>query len=85
MSNNKHHELKLYGSFLLVLLVTNTLYKYVLNKNNRLEYYFFETNKYKYTLLKYCRIFMSISMFIYLRYVLLNLINSYKTIKWTKN
>jgi hypothetical protein len=77
--------LGVYGLYLIILVFTNAYYTYVLNKNNRIEYYFFETNKYKYKLLKYCKIFINISMFIYLRYVLLNLINSYKTIKWIKS
>lgn len=74
-------ELKLYVIYLGVLLVTNMLYKYVLNKDNKIEYYFFRTNLVKYKLLKYCRVFTNIVMFIYLRFVLINLINSYKTSK----
>lgn len=78
-------ELGTYGLYLVILVFTNLLYTYVLNKNNRIDYYFFKTNKIKYKVLKYCKIFLNISMFIYLRYVLLNLINSYKTIKWKRN
>lgn len=79
------NELKIYGSYLIVLIITNLTYKYIWNKNNRIEYYFFENNRLKYRLLKYCRVLMNIVMYIYLRYVLLNLINSYNTIKWNKN
>jgi hypothetical protein len=76
------NELKIYSIYLIILIITNFTYKLVWNKNNRIEYYFFENNRFKYKLLKYCRVLMNIVMYIYLRFVLLNLINSYK---WNKN
>jgi hypothetical protein len=77
--------LKIYTIYFLVLLVINMTYKYVLNKDNRIAYYFFINDKIKYNTLKYCTILTNIVMFIYLRFVFSNLINSYNTIKWNKN
>ena len=78
-------SITLYTSYLLILIIINIIYKYVLNKNNKIEYYFFTNDKTKYKTLKYCTIFLNIVMFIYLRFVFINLLNSYKTIKWNKS
>ena len=74
-------DIYVYTVYFVVLAITNVVYKYVLNKDNKIEYYFFQKDRVKYNILKYCRIFVNIVMFIYLRFVLLNLINSYKTSK----
>jgi hypothetical protein len=68
-------NLKTYIAYLVILAVTNLVYKHILNKNNRIEYYFFQTNYYKYKTLKFCTIIINICMFIYLRFVVMNLYN----------
>nr|QOI90400.1 hypothetical protein HWQ62_00263 [Pyramimonas orientalis virus] len=75
----------LYSGYFIILLTVNMTYKYLLNKNNKIEYFFFVNDKIKYKTLKYCTILTNIVMFIYLRFVLTNLLNSYNTIKWSRN
>lgn len=65
----------IYLLYLIILVIVNVSYTYILNKNNRIDYYFFSTNKIKYKTLKYCKIFLNIVMFLYLKFVLSNLIN----------
>jgi hypothetical protein len=64
----------LYTTYFFILLVINITYKYVLNKDNRISYFFFVNDKFKYKTLKYCNVLTNLVMFMYLRYILMNLI-----------
>ena len=59
---------------MIILICVNYSYKYALNKNNKIEYYFFVNDYIKYKILKYIITILNIIMFIYLRYVVINII-----------
>lgn len=56
------------------LLYVQLVYRYVLNRHNRIEYYYFENCKYRYRMLRYSILFLNVVMLFYMRFIFLELI-----------
>lgn len=66
-----------------ILLSVNLLYNKILNKDNRIEYYFHEKSHFKYKTIKYCLLFLNIVLMIYIKYIYKELIIVIK--RWIKS
>ena len=71
----------IYVVYLSILIIIVSVYLYV-NRNNKLERYYYQNNKYKYYVLKYFKFIVFISFFMYLRRIIFMLLNSAFKIKW---
>lgn len=71
----------IYVVYLCILIIIVSVYLYV-NKNNKLERYYYEKSKYRYYILKYFKFIIFISFFMYLRRIIFMLLNSALKIKW---
>jgi hypothetical protein len=71
----------IYVFYLCILIIIVLIYLYV-NKNNKLERYYYQNSKYKYYILKYFKFIVFISFFMYLRRIIFILLNSAFKIKW---
>ena len=63
-----------YGSIGTALLVLKFIYSRVLNKNNRVEYHYYERSVWKYRVLRAAVIFLHLVMLYYLRFIFFELI-----------
>lgn len=63
-----------YGSIGTVLLILKFVYSRVLNKHNRVEYYYYERSVWKYRVLRAAVIFLHLVMLYYLRFIFFELI-----------
>ena len=66
-----------------ILLSVNLIYNKILNKDNRIEYYFYENSPVKYKTITYCVLFINIVLMIYIKYIYKELIIVIK--RWIKS
>lgn len=71
----------IYMVYLSILVIIVCIYLFV-NRNNKLERYYYKNSKYKYYVLKYFKYIVFISFFMYLRRMIFILLNSAFKIKW---
>lgn len=67
----------IYSTYLFFLVLIHVSYKYMFNIDNRIEYYFYQKNNFKYKVLKYTTLIINITMMIYIKYILKELIYKY--------
>lgn len=70
----KARDLYWYGAVAAALFALKCLYSRVLNKHNRVEYYYYERSIWRYRVLRATVIFMHLVMLYYMRYIFLELI-----------
>lgn len=63
-----------YGSIGTVLLILKFVYNRILNKHNRVEYYYYERSVWTYRVLRAAVIFLHLVMLYYLRFIFFELI-----------
>lgn len=67
-------EFKMYFIFFIVLLAMSVSYKYVFNRHGRIEHYYYEKDRTKYTVLTYMVRIMNVVLVVYSRYIFMELI-----------
>lgn len=67
-------EFKMYFIFFIVLLAMSVSYKYVFNRHGRIEHYYYEKDRTKYTVLQYMVRIMNVVLVVYSRYIFMELI-----------
>ena len=63
-----------YGGIGAALLGLKLVYNHVLNKHNRVEYYYWENTVWRYRILRASVVFLHLVMIFYLRYIFFELI-----------
>lgn len=67
----------IYYLYFFILVLTKVTYQYIFNIDNRIEYYYNQTNYIKYKLLTYLILLINIVIMIYMKYILKELIYKY--------